>query len=66
MPLTRWIKPNGTELDLNDEKATVEMAESMNWKRLDESEAGLAQAEATIAKAEAKVKAKAKADAKVK
>lgn len=61
MSLTKWIKPNGTTLDLNDEEATVEYAESMKWQRFDESEIGLAKAKATIAKAEAKTKNKGKA-----
>jgi len=56
MSLTKWIKPNGTELYLNEEEATVEKATAMKWERFDESKAGLEQAKATIAKAEAKVK----------
>lgn len=28
-----WVKENGTELELNEEKATIEHAESLGWKR---------------------------------
>ena len=31
--MTVWIKDNGKEITLNDEKATIEAAESMGWKR---------------------------------
>lgn len=27
-----WIKPNGNEIELNEEKATIEKAESLGWK----------------------------------
>lgn len=29
--MNTWIKPNGTELELNDQKANVEMALSKDW-----------------------------------
>ncbi len=64
MSLTKWIKPNGTTLHLNDEKATVKHAYLMNWKPFDESEAGLKEAKETIAKAEAKLKSAGKAASK--
>jgi hypothetical protein len=28
-----WTKPNGNEIETNDEKATVEYCESLGWKR---------------------------------
>jgi len=31
--LTTWVKPNGTELKLNDAPATVKEAERLGWKR---------------------------------
>ena len=27
-----WIKPNGTEIELNGEKATIEKAVELDWK----------------------------------
>ncbi len=27
-----WIKPNGTEIEINDLEATVEYAKSLDWK----------------------------------
>ena len=27
-----WIKPNGTEIELNNEKATIEKAVELDWK----------------------------------
>lgn len=27
-----WVKPNGTELELNDQKANVAYAKSLGWK----------------------------------
>lgn len=29
----KWIKPNGNEIETNDEKATIEYAEKLGWKR---------------------------------
>ena len=34
--MAKWIKPNGKEIEINDNKATVEYAESLGWKRADE------------------------------
>ena len=31
--LTTWVKPNGTEIKLNDSPATVAAAEANDWKR---------------------------------
>jgi hypothetical protein len=31
--MTIWIKPSGVEIELNDFDATVEMAESLDWKK---------------------------------
>ena len=31
--MTAWVKENGTEIELNDEEATVKFAESKGWKR---------------------------------
>lgn len=42
--LTEWVKPNGSRIMLNDAEATVEHAESLKWKRFDETEEGLAEA----------------------
>lgn len=33
MSLTVWVKPDKTELKLNDAKATVEKAKSLGWKK---------------------------------
>lgn len=30
--MTTWIKPNGTELELNDQKANIEAARKLGWK----------------------------------
>ena len=27
-----WVKPNGTEIETNDNKATIEYCESLGWK----------------------------------
>ena len=32
----KWVKPNDLEITTNDAKATVEHAESLGWKRVDE------------------------------
>jgi hypothetical protein len=29
----KWIKPNGNEIDVNDDDATTEYAESLGWKK---------------------------------
>ena len=31
--MSRWVKPNGREIEINDLKATVEKAEELGWKR---------------------------------
>lgn len=31
----KWIKPNGTEIETNDMKATVEYCKSLGWKERD-------------------------------
>lgn len=36
--MTKWVKPSGAEIELNDEPATIEQAESLKWKRADASE----------------------------
>lgn len=28
----KWIKPNGNEIETNDEKATIEYCKSLDWK----------------------------------
>jgi len=28
-----WIKPNGNEIETNDETATIEYCESLGWER---------------------------------
>ncbi len=30
--MTIWVKPNGTELELNDQKANIEAAKKLGWK----------------------------------
>lgn len=45
----KWIKPNGNTIEANDNKATIEYAESLGWKR------------ATVKKAVVKKKAVKKA-----
>lgn len=30
--MTTWIKPNGVELELNDEDATIKEAMNLGWK----------------------------------
>lgn len=30
--MTTWIKPNGTELELNDQKGNIEAARKLGWK----------------------------------
>lgn len=32
--LTTWIRPNGSEIGLNSNVETIEMAEKLGWKRL--------------------------------
>ena len=32
--MIEWMKPNGTTITTNSEKATVEYAESLGWKRV--------------------------------
>lgn len=34
--MATWIKPNKVELELNEEKATIEKAESLGWKLKEE------------------------------
>lgn len=31
--MTIWIKENGSQIEINDEKATVEKAKSLGWKK---------------------------------
>jgi hypothetical protein len=31
--MIKWIKPNKSEIETNDAKATIEKAESLGWKR---------------------------------
>lgn len=31
--MTVWVKESGQEIELNDEKETVEKAEELGWKR---------------------------------
>lgn len=33
MKLTTWIRPDKSEIDLNDTDATVEKAKSLGWKK---------------------------------
>ena len=58
--LSRWVKPNGVEVSINDENATIEYAIEMGWEPYNETEAGIAEAEKTVAKAKAKAKEKMK------
>lgn len=37
--MIKWIKPNGNEIETNDEKATIEYCESLGWERADKKEA---------------------------
>lgn len=30
--MIKWVKPNGTEIETNDEPFTIEMAHSLGWK----------------------------------
>lgn len=36
--MTKWIKPNGKEIDINDNKATTTYVESLGWKRAEANE----------------------------
>lgn len=31
--MTIWVKPNGSEIELNDEPATASKAEELGWKK---------------------------------
>lgn len=31
--MTIWIKPNGKEININDDEATTTYAKSLNWKK---------------------------------
>lgn len=31
--MATWIKPNGNKIEINDNPATVQYAESLGWKR---------------------------------
>lgn len=31
--MTIWVKPNGKDININDNKETVEYAESLGWKK---------------------------------
>lgn len=33
--MTIWVKPSGAKLDLNDDEATIDMAEELGWRRED-------------------------------
>ena len=35
MSKIKWVKPNGNELETNDNKDTVAYCESLGWKRAD-------------------------------
>lgn len=30
--MTTWVKPNGTKIELNDERATVAHAQDLGWE----------------------------------
>lgn len=30
--MTTWVKPNGTKIELNDERATVAHAQDLGWQ----------------------------------
>ena len=32
--MIKWIKPNKTEIETNDAKATIEYCEALGWKRV--------------------------------
>ena len=34
MALIKWVKPNKTEIETNDAKATIEHCEALKWKRV--------------------------------
>ena len=34
--MIKWERPSGTEITTNEEKATVEAAEALGWKRANE------------------------------
>jgi hypothetical protein len=35
--MNTWVKPNGIELELNDEPATIEAAKANKWKLKDDA-----------------------------
>lgn len=40
MSTITWVKPNGNEIKVNDNKATTEYAESLGWERKDKPKRG--------------------------
>ena len=64
--MTKWVKPNGAKISINDSPSTIEKAISLGWKTEEQAETeAKAKAEAE-AKAKAEAEAKAKAESKVK
>lgn len=63
--MTKWTKPNGKSLELNDQEATINKALEMGWKTdkmIEDEEAE----QAAEAKAKAAADKKAAAEAKAK
>jgi len=46
--LTEWVKPNGMRLEINDAEATIEHARKAGWLPYDETDEGIAEAEAIL------------------
>lgn len=37
--MIKWLKPNGTEIETNDTKATIQRAVELGWMKADTKEA---------------------------
>lgn len=48
--MSKWIKPSGVEIELNDEDATIAEATRLGWQEYDLTEEGIAVLEAKLAK----------------
>jgi hypothetical protein len=48
--MSKWIKKCGTEIELNEEQATIDHANALGWKEYDLTEDGVAALEAKLAK----------------
>ena len=56
--MSKWVKQSGDIIVLNDEAATVEAAEKLGWIEYDQTEKGIAELEAKLAKVKKAVKKK--------